>query len=257
MTSPAPPRTDVMPPHGRPALLVGPWALRDDRAQGPLPDPATAWPSVSDLATPLRRPTADRPCAWRWRGSGARGLVASRRGAGHLCASRRPTDYPKRPTRPLHRKHPRLGRTPSAPTSLPTRAADAGEAEALALPPARPSTPTRASPSPTASPSPCSKASSPPTASPDLPRHLAATPPSRRRSAACGVSRLRPRLHAPRGHARHRAPSRALAPAQPAALLRSTHLNADPEGRPVELGTTWFAGDRVALVLADSEASRG
>jgi GntR family phosphonate transport system transcriptional regulator len=41
----------------------------------------------------------------------------------------------------------------------------------------------------------------------------------------------------------------------PTALLRSTHLNADPEGRPVELGTTWFAGDRVALVLADSEAS--
>jgi GntR family phosphonate transport system transcriptional regulator len=39
---------------------------------------------------------------------------------------------------------------------------------------------------------------------------------------------------------------------QPAALLRSTSLNADTAGRPVELGTTWFAGDRVALVLADS-----
>lgn len=32
-------------------------------------------------------------------------------------------------------------------------------------------------------------------------------------------------------------------------LLRTTALNVDPEGRPVEYGRTWFAGDRVTLTL--------
>ncbi|WP_412504671.1 phosphonate metabolism transcriptional regulator PhnF [Roseovarius sp. SYSU LYC5161] len=36
-----------------------------------------------------------------------------------------------------------------------------------------------------------------------------------------------------------------------APLLRSTSLNADTDGRPVEYGRTWFAGDRVTLTLED------
>ncbi|MFW8594224.1 phosphonate metabolism transcriptional regulator PhnF [Cribrihabitans neustonicus] len=32
-------------------------------------------------------------------------------------------------------------------------------------------------------------------------------------------------------------------------ILRTTGMNADPEGRPVEFGRTWFAGDRVALTV--------
>ncbi|WP_425091035.1 phosphonate metabolism transcriptional regulator PhnF [Tropicimonas sp. S265A] len=34
-----------------------------------------------------------------------------------------------------------------------------------------------------------------------------------------------------------------------APLLRSSGVNADPDGRPVEFGRTWFAGDRVTLTL--------
>jgi GntR family phosphonate transport system transcriptional regulator len=35
-----------------------------------------------------------------------------------------------------------------------------------------------------------------------------------------------------------------------AAVLRSVALNIDDAGRPVEYGTTWFAGDRVTLTVA-------
>lgn len=34
-----------------------------------------------------------------------------------------------------------------------------------------------------------------------------------------------------------------------AALIFSTGINADPEGRPVEYGQTWFSGERVTLTL--------
>lgn len=37
-----------------------------------------------------------------------------------------------------------------------------------------------------------------------------------------------------------------------APLLRSIGVNVDPEGRPVEYGRTWFAGDRVTLTVGDS-----
>jgi GntR family phosphonate transport system transcriptional regulator len=35
-----------------------------------------------------------------------------------------------------------------------------------------------------------------------------------------------------------------------AALLRSVAVNVDAAGRPIEFGTTWFAGDRVTLTVA-------
>lgn len=34
-------------------------------------------------------------------------------------------------------------------------------------------------------------------------------------------------------------------------ILRSVSLNVDLSGRPIELGRTWFAGDRVTLTLSD------
>lgn len=34
-------------------------------------------------------------------------------------------------------------------------------------------------------------------------------------------------------------------------ILRSVAVEADPAGRPVQFGTTWFAGDRVTLTLGD------
>lgn len=37
--------------------------------------------------------------------------------------------------------------------------------------------------------------------------------------------------------------------AEGAPLLRTTALNVDPDGQPVEFGRTWFVGDRVTLTL--------
>jgi GntR family phosphonate transport system transcriptional regulator len=34
-------------------------------------------------------------------------------------------------------------------------------------------------------------------------------------------------------------------------VMRTVALNIDPDGAPVELGTTWFAGERVTLTVAD------
>jgi len=39
-----------------------------------------------------------------------------------------------------------------------------------------------------------------------------------------------------------------------APLLRTTGVNIDPEGRPIEFGRTWFAGDRVTLTLNGEES---
>jgi GntR family phosphonate transport system transcriptional regulator len=40
-----------------------------------------------------------------------------------------------------------------------------------------------------------------------------------------------------------------IAPGDP--ILRTISVNADPEGRPIEYGRTWFAGDRVAVTLGE------
>ncbi|HLQ17594.1 MAG TPA: UTRA domain-containing protein, partial [Tabrizicola sp.] len=43
----------------------------------------------------------------------------------------------------------------------------------------------------------------------------------------------------------------ALAVRSGAPVMRTVAVNVDPKGVPVELGTTWFAGERVTLTVAD------
>jgi GntR family phosphonate transport system transcriptional regulator len=43
----------------------------------------------------------------------------------------------------------------------------------------------------------------------------------------------------------------ALAVRPGAPVMRTVAVNVDPKGVPVELGTTWFAGERVTLTVAD------
>lgn len=45
--------------------------------------------------------------------------------------------------------------------------------------------------------------------------------------------------------------ARQLQVADGAPILRSVSVNVDPEGRAVEFGRTWFAGDRVTLTVGD------
>lgn len=40
--------------------------------------------------------------------------------------------------------------------------------------------------------------------------------------------------------------------AEHAPILRTIGINVDPDGTPIEVGRTWFAGDKVTLTLADS-----
>jgi GntR family phosphonate transport system transcriptional regulator len=43
----------------------------------------------------------------------------------------------------------------------------------------------------------------------------------------------------------------ALAVRPGAPVMRTVAVNVDPKGVPIELGTTWFAGERVTLTVAD------
>lgn len=68
--------------------------------------------------------------------------------------------------------------------------------------------------------------------------------------AACGVAdytRASTRITAKLADATQAA---ALRLSQGAPILRSVAINVDDRGRPVEFGHSWFAGDRVSLVLA-------
>ena len=182
---------------------------------------------------------------------GAEGLVFSRRGAGHFVAQR-PADYPIGRRVRFAQNIRAAGRTPSRRLlHLGTRPADAAEAEALDLAPGDPvhihEGVSLASGQPVA----LFRGAFPAARLPDLAAHLAATDSVTAALALSGVpdyvrasTRLVATLATPTQAAHLRLDL-------PAALLRSTALNVDPSGRPVEHGTTWFAGDRVTLTLGD------
>lgn len=178
------------------------------------------------------------------------GTLRTRRGAGTFVANR-PTDYPLGRRVRFHQNVSDSGRTPARRlTLLETRAAAPHEAEALHLPPGAPVHVVEG----------LSLVDGQPLASfrsvfdaarfPDLLIHMAALSSVTAALAACGLSdytRAQTRLTA-----RLVSPLMALALELPegAPVLRSVAINIDADGRPVEYGTTWFAGDRVTLTVA-------
>ncbi|MGJ8590707.1 MAG: UTRA domain-containing protein, partial [Yoonia sp.] len=40
--------------------------------------------------------------------------------------------------------------------------------------------------------------------------------------------------------------------AENAPILRTININVAPDGSPIEVGRTWFAGDKVTLTLSDT-----
>jgi GntR family phosphonate transport system transcriptional regulator len=177
------------------------------------------------------------------------GIVHARRGAGVFVAAR-PTDYALGQRVRFHQNVTASGRTPSRKiTRLETRPASAAEAAALGL----------ALGDPVHVIDGISLADGQPLAlfssvfpAVRLPRMLAemATQTSVTAAlAACGVTdytRLESRLTAKLADGLQ-ALALQLKPGAP--LLRSVAVNVDAAGRPVEYGTTWFAGDRVTLTL--------
>ena len=184
----------------------------------------------------------------------ARGLVHARRGAG-VFVTARPVDYPLGRRVRFHQAVEAQGQVPSRQlTRIETRPADRAEAEALALAPGDPVHVVEG----------VSSADGQPLAAfrSVFPGWLDGLPGALRQGnsvtaalAACGVADytravtrltaksaravLALRLHLPEG----------------APILRAVAINVDPAGRPVEYGTTWFAGDRVSLTIGEDASS--
>ncbi|KIC37861.1 phosphonate metabolism transcriptional regulator PhnF [Leisingera sp. ANG-M7] len=177
------------------------------------------------------------------------GLVYSRRGAGVFVAAK-PTDYPIGKRVRFHQNLTREGRSPAKRIlTLETRAASPREANALQLDPG----------SLVHVYDGLSLADSQPVAlfqsifpAYRFPTILEALQEQSSVTAAlrhCGVedyTRIETRITAKLATATQ---ALHLKIAEGSPILRTTGINADPQGHPVEFGRTWFAGDRVTLTV--------
>lgn len=178
------------------------------------------------------------------------GLVTTRRGAGAFVAAH-PTEYPIGRRTRFHQNVTAAGRTPAREILLlETRAADRREAEALELAAAGRVHVCEGLSFVDGQPVALFRSVFPAARFPGLLAHLRAVSSVTRALSAEGVAdyvRASTRITAEAAGptlARHLR----LPPGAP--VLRSVAVNADPEGRPVEYGRTWFAGDRVTLTLS-------
>ena len=180
---------------------------------------------------------------------GDEGLVHSRRGAGVFVAGR-PTEYPLGRRVRFHQNLRAAGRLPGREVlAIATRAADAEEAEALAIRSGAAVHSYEGLSLADSQPIAVFRSVFPAARFPDLPRHLVAhrsvtaalaeggladyTRASTRLSAVAATATQSLHLRLPEG----------------APLLRSVSVNVDGDDCPVEYGRTWFAGDRVTLTL--------
>lgn len=179
------------------------------------------------------------------------GLVHSRRGAGVFVAQR-PTDYRLGRRVRFHDNILAAGQTPSRRISrAETRPADSDEARALRLKPDARVHVVEGVSLADAQPIAAFRSVFPAARFPGLPEALRETQSITRALAALGLTdytRAETRLTAQIAD-----PVLALALAiRPGApVLRTQALNVDARGVPVEHGTTWFAGERVTLTVAD------
>lgn len=182
------------------------------------------------------------------------GAVHSRRGAG-VYVTARPTDYALGRRVRFNQNIAASGRTPSRRiTRLETRPASPREAEALRLSPEAQVHVVEGISLADGQPLASFRSVFPAVRFPELldavGRHQSVTAAL----ADCGLTdytRAETRLTAKLAD-----PLLALALQVPqgAPILRSTAVNIDTEGRPVEYGTTWFAGDRVTLTVTPDGA---
>ena len=180
-----------------------------------------------------------------------RGLVHSRRGAGVFVAQR-PTDYPLGRRVRFHQNVLAAGQTPSRRISRSeTRPCDAEEARALRLRPGDPVHVVEGVSLADGQPIAAFRSVFPAARFPGLPEALNETQSITRALAALGLTdytRAETRLTAGLADP---VLALALAVRSGAPVLRTVALNVDAKGAPVEHGTTWFAGERVTLTVAD------
>lgn len=177
------------------------------------------------------------------------GLIHTRRGSGAYVAAR-PADYALGRRTRFHQNLTAAGRSPGRQISrAETRPCDTGEAAALALPAGAAVHVVEGISSADGVPMALFQSVFPAGLLPGLLGRLAAAGSITAALAAEGVAdytRASTRLTAVAA-----TPVQALALrlAEGAPLLRTTSVNVDADGRPVEFGTTWFAGDRVTLTV--------
>ncbi len=179
------------------------------------------------------------------------GAVHARRGAG-VFVTARPTDYRLGRRVRFHQNVLAAGQTPSRRISrVETRPADAEEARALALRPGDAVHVVEGISLADAQPLAAFRSIFPAAGFPGLPDALRAAgsiTEALRVSGVADYTRLETRLTA---QVADPVLAVALQVKVGAAVLRSVAVNIDAGGKPVELGTTWFAGDRVTLTVGD------
>jgi GntR family phosphonate transport system transcriptional regulator len=180
-----------------------------------------------------------------------RGLVHSRRGAGVFVAQR-PTDYSLGRRVRFHQNVLAAGQTPSRRISRgETRPCDAEEARALRLGAGDPVHVVEGVSLADDQPIAAFRSVFPAARFPGLIRQVEATGSITAALAASGLTdytRAETRLTAQLADA---VLALALGVRPGAPVLRTVAVNVDPKGAPVEHGTTWFAGERVTLTVAD------
>lgn len=178
------------------------------------------------------------------------GTVYSRRGAG-VFVTAQPTDYALGRRVRFHQNVAASGRTPSRRISrLETRPCDLKEAEALGIPVGEAVHVIEGVSLADGQPLAAFRSVFPAARFPDLLKQMQAEPSVTAALAACGLrdytrasTRITAKLAPP-------VLALTLQVAEGAPILRSVAVNVDGEGRAVEHGTTWFAGDRVTLTVA-------
>jgi GntR family phosphonate transport system transcriptional regulator len=222
-------------------------ALRDDIAAGRY-ETGVKLPSESELARRfgVNRHTVRRALA----ALAEAGLVHARQGAGVFVAAR-PTEYRLGRRVRFTQNLKAEGQTPDREILLmQTRSADDREAEALSLPKSAPVHLYEGLSLADRAPIAIFRSVFPAERFPSLLRDLEETRSVTAALALSGVvdytrasTRLTAKIATP-------TQARQLALPEGAPILRTIAVNIDAEGRPVEYGHTWFAGDRVNLIVA-------
>lgn len=179
------------------------------------------------------------------------GLVHARRGAGVFVTST-PTDYPIGRRVRFHQNLRDAGRAPSKKVLLlETRAAHPGESDALDLEPGAQVHVYEGLSLSENQPIALFRSVFPAARFPDLLTRLGADPSVTAALNHCGLpdyTRASTRVNAKLATATL---ALHLQIAEHAPILRTISVNIDPDGIPIEVGRTWFAGDKVTLTLAD------
>jgi GntR family phosphonate transport system transcriptional regulator len=223
-------------------------ALRQDIAQG-LYGPDSRLPTEAVLAARfgVNRHTVRRALGALMN----EGVIRTRRGAGAFVAAT-PTDYPIGRRVRFHQNLRAAGRIPAKTVLLlETRSANADERAALALPDAAQVHVYEGLSFADAQPIALFRSVFPAARFPGLLNDLAqlgSVTAALARAGLADFTRASTRVTATRASATQALHLRI---EEHAPILRTIGVNIDPGGIPVELGHTWFAGDRVTLTLSD------